>query len=81
MIKTHNKLGIKSIHLNIIHIIYEKPTDNIYISVENSKDYVKKKILLKTNKVRKVVWFSPKPRDERKKNLSKSSYRILRDPE
>ena len=39
MIKTLNKMGIESKHLNIIKAIYDKPTVNIILNSEKLKDF------------------------------------------
>ena len=39
MIKTLNKMGIKGMHLNIIKVIYDKPTINIILNSEKLKAF------------------------------------------
>ena len=40
MIKTLNKFSIEETYLNIIKVIYDKPTANIILSVEKLKDFL-----------------------------------------
>ena len=40
MIKTLQKVGIKEIYLNIIKVIYDKPTANIILNGEKLKEFL-----------------------------------------
>ena len=37
MIKTFQKMGIKGTYLNIVKVIYVKPTANLFLMVKNCK--------------------------------------------
>ena len=39
MIKTLNKMGIEGKYLNIIKVIYDKPTANIILNIEKMKAF------------------------------------------
>ena len=40
MVKTHNKLGIEGMYLNVIKAIYDKPTANIIFNGERLKAFL-----------------------------------------